>query len=183
MVSAVAGWVMVQPLATFAATTVTGGAALAPSRAAVLTMVSRSMSIPETDQGQAGRLGRFGQLDGQAGGQMGAVGRQARVALQRGFHHAARGAQLAHAQLVQRFVFTGNGQHQARSLCAGSAGAAVCSSALASLSVRAARSWLPWAISALARATLWACSFTLPTTRVRPVLVVFMASSKWPISS
>src|SRR5258708_31854275 len=124
MVSAVAVWVMVQPLATFAATTVTGGAALAPSRAAVLTMVSRSMSIPETDQGQAGRLGRFGQLDGQAGGQMGAVGRQARGALQRGFHHAARGAQLAHAQLVQRFVFTGNGQHQARSLCAGSAGAA-----------------------------------------------------------
>ncbi len=61
--------------------------------------------------------------------------------------------------------------------------AAVCSSALASLSVRAARSWLPWAISALARATLWACSFTPPTTRVRPVLVVFMASSRWPISS
>src|SRR5258708_39732743 len=102
MVSAVAVWVMVQPLATFAATTGTGGAALAPSRAAVLTMVSRSMSIPETDQGQAGRLGRFGQLDGQAGGELGAVGRQGRGALQRGLHHAARGAQRAPTPLHPR---------------------------------------------------------------------------------
>src|SRR5260370_12194117 len=105
MVSAGAVWVRVQPLATFAATTVTGGAALAPSRAAVLTMVSRSMSIPETDQGQAGRLGRFGQLDGQAGGQMGAVGRQARVALHRGFHHAPPRPPLPHPPPLPPFVF------------------------------------------------------------------------------
>ncbi len=61
--------------------------------------------------------------------------------------------------------------------------AAVSSSALASLSVRVARSILDWAISALAMATLCACSFTARTTRVSPVLVLFMASSRCPISS
>jgi hypothetical protein len=55
--------------------------------------------------------------------------------------------------------------------------AAVCSSALACSSVRWLRSWLPWAICALAVATLSALLRTLDTTRFRPVCMSAMAAS------